>query len=455
MWDEVDEETGEAREEELRSNYWKSMLARNSTTSRFMRTRESAFLLVDPFIDAGNKRSSLLLQNEMVDMGQKLPATSAGRELFSKMGDLVRQREDLLRRIRDEMRRTDGDKTTLEPLQQEHQRLRINLEATLDEMRRLKLPLGHRLLNMTNKFFSTRFLAIKDIILSLRSSSNSHSPGQSMALESKIPHEIDTATLEDGKDSKRTGFESQVAHPNTNKEHTQVDVVLKNSQNETASTESEKPHQIDPATPGDGKVPKHIGSEYHLSTNEEHTRGAVVLKNTQNETASTEFEKPHQIDTATHRNVPKPTGAESQVAHPNTNKEHTWDGAVLKNSQNETASTEFEKPHLIDTATPGDGKVPKRTGAESQVAHPNTNKEHTWGGAVLKNSQNETASTEFEKPHQIDTATPGDGKDRKRTGAEFQGAHPSTNEEHSQANAMLKSYKPLPSLPERPIKTSL
>jgi hypothetical protein len=57
MWDEVDDETGETREEELRSKYWRPMLDRNSTTSRFMRTRESAIALIDPLIDAANKRS--------------------------------------------------------------------------------------------------------------------------------------------------------------------------------------------------------------------------------------------------------------------------------------------------------------------------------------------------------------------------------------------------------------
>ena len=104
MWDEVDEETGRTREQELQSNYWQSMIERNSTTSRFMGSRESALGLIEPLIDAANEKSSLLLQQEMVDMRQKLPATSAGLKLFSEMEVLVRRREDLLERTRNELR---------------------------------------------------------------------------------------------------------------------------------------------------------------------------------------------------------------------------------------------------------------------------------------------------------------------------------------------------------------
>ncbi|KAF8805168.1 hypothetical protein BYT27DRAFT_7192832 [Phlegmacium glaucopus] len=152
MWDDIDNATGAAREEELKSKYWRAMLDRNSTTGRFLRTRESAFALIDPLIDAANTRSSVLLQQEMVDMRKKLPATSAGQKLFSEMEHLVMKREELLQRIRNEMKHADGDKMALEPLREEHEKLKVNLESTVNEMRRLKLPLGQRLVKMTENF---------------------------------------------------------------------------------------------------------------------------------------------------------------------------------------------------------------------------------------------------------------------------------------------------------------
>ena len=155
MWDQVTEEEGEEREKEVKSTYWKTMLDRSSTTSRFMGTRESALTVIDPLIDAAIERSSALLQKKLVDMGKKLPSTSAGRKLVSEMEVLVGKRQDLLRRMRTEINRTDGDNTTLEALQEEYQRLQNSLEAIVNEMRRLRLPLGHRLLSITDKSFSS------------------------------------------------------------------------------------------------------------------------------------------------------------------------------------------------------------------------------------------------------------------------------------------------------------
>jgi len=148
MWDDVDEEAGKTREEDLQSNYWKSMLDRNSTTSRFTQTRESAYTVIDPLIEAANERSSDLLQKELMDMRRKLPSISDERvRVCEEMKGLVGQRQDLLRRIRNEVKRTDGNKM-IEHLEEEHQELLTTLKAMVNEMRRLKLPLGRHLLNM-------------------------------------------------------------------------------------------------------------------------------------------------------------------------------------------------------------------------------------------------------------------------------------------------------------------
>ena len=160
MWDEVDQETGETREGDLRSTYWQPMLQRNSTTNRFRRTRESAFTVIDPLIDIVNIRISALLQQELADMRKKLSSTSrsAGQELLAEMEILLRQREDLLRRIRNEVKRGTGDQMMVwESLQDEYQKLKINMETTVNDMRRLKIPLGKRLVKMTDKFFSSNF----------------------------------------------------------------------------------------------------------------------------------------------------------------------------------------------------------------------------------------------------------------------------------------------------------
>ena len=154
MWDEVDEATGKMEEERMKTKYWNKMLERRSTTGRFMGTYESALQLLQPLIDAANfKRSSLLLQCEMVDMGKQLTETSAGRRLFTKVQHIVSQRQDVIQKIQNEMRRPVKERASLQPLQEEHQKLSQSLESTVEEMRKLNLPVALRFLETSEKWF--------------------------------------------------------------------------------------------------------------------------------------------------------------------------------------------------------------------------------------------------------------------------------------------------------------
>ncbi|KAF8159706.1 P-loop containing nucleoside triphosphate hydrolase protein [Crassisporium funariophilum] len=153
MWDEVDIETGIARERELAEKYWAGMLKCGTTMGRFTGTRESAFSLLAPLIDTANERQRVLLQEEMVDMHKMLRATSAGQSLFSKMESLVRHRQEVLVKIRDEMRRASGDSATIMALMAEYMQLKVKLDTALSDMEAMKLPVGQRLLRSITRIF--------------------------------------------------------------------------------------------------------------------------------------------------------------------------------------------------------------------------------------------------------------------------------------------------------------
>jgi hypothetical protein len=162
MWDEVDEATGIMEEEKMKTKYWNKMLECGSTTGRFMGTYESALQLLQPLIDAANfKRSSLLLQYEMVDMGKQLTETSAGRHLFIKVRHIISQRHDVIQRIQIEMRRPVGDRTSLQPLHEEHQKLSQSLESTVEELRALNLPVVLRFLETSERWLLDMLLVLK------------------------------------------------------------------------------------------------------------------------------------------------------------------------------------------------------------------------------------------------------------------------------------------------------
>jgi len=146
MWDEVDEETGATREEELKGIYWKAMIDRHSSTGRFVGTRDSAFRLIAPFLDDANTRNKLLLQKELVDLDLRLSETHAGRKLRSEIKQLAKQQQELLHEIREEFKRPNNA-TSLQSLMEEYEELKKTSDSLLAQMADLQVPLGRQLMN--------------------------------------------------------------------------------------------------------------------------------------------------------------------------------------------------------------------------------------------------------------------------------------------------------------------
>ena len=99
MWDEVETDVGERREEQLRTDYWKAMIERGSSVQRFYQDQKSAFVVLAPIIEEVNSRSALLLQKEVVDLGLRLNQTTMGRELYSDIGELVSRHQKCMERM--------------------------------------------------------------------------------------------------------------------------------------------------------------------------------------------------------------------------------------------------------------------------------------------------------------------------------------------------------------------
>jgi len=79
MWDEVSEHAGSKREDDLRANFWDSMVTCGARMARFGDTYQSAWEIVDQLIGF---RRPLQIQTEMVDEGKPLARTAAGSALF-------------------------------------------------------------------------------------------------------------------------------------------------------------------------------------------------------------------------------------------------------------------------------------------------------------------------------------------------------------------------------------
>ena len=82
MWNEVSQDEGRRREEELQSYFWHSMIELGSTTHRFDLTEESAWDIINTIsVSPPDERRPLQIQREMVDENKPLVKTSAGKSM--------------------------------------------------------------------------------------------------------------------------------------------------------------------------------------------------------------------------------------------------------------------------------------------------------------------------------------------------------------------------------------
>ena len=147
MWDEVDLEIGEQREKELREIYWKSMIDRGSTVKRFLSTPASAFDLLRPMLSRANDIQTLRLQEEVADLGTKLRETDAGRMLAIQVEELVTKQQKLLRAMRDDLLDPKLIPDQLKRLMQDYQEVSGRLQRVTEDVRRLNISVGKRVIN--------------------------------------------------------------------------------------------------------------------------------------------------------------------------------------------------------------------------------------------------------------------------------------------------------------------
>ncbi|KAI6040115.1 hypothetical protein EDC04DRAFT_1566727 [Pisolithus marmoratus] len=118
MWDEVAEEVGSAREKELQSDFWRSMISLGSTIHRFDGTMESAWKIINSLSVAPPvQRRPLQIQREMVDEHVPLHRTAAGRAVVATFTSLMSGVKGIFKRLRNHSRRS------LSPISQDSESL--------------------------------------------------------------------------------------------------------------------------------------------------------------------------------------------------------------------------------------------------------------------------------------------------------------------------------------------
>ena len=139
MWDEVDPNIGERRLEELRRDYWKSMIMQGAQVVRCRNDDDPPNKIIQRILvqEAAREPEAVLLREGMADLKKQLKETETVQELYSQLEKLVEKQLMLLQKIGKE-RKAASDPSVLAGLQAEYNDLRVQIDDRLRQMQELK-----------------------------------------------------------------------------------------------------------------------------------------------------------------------------------------------------------------------------------------------------------------------------------------------------------------------------
>ncbi|KAF6824170.1 hypothetical protein CPLU01_11017 [Colletotrichum plurivorum] len=186
MWEDVKEEQGNKREEELkkRPEFWGEMINKGSTVFRHQNTQESALNLVKYFLEKppGEATTILDLQREMVDQGRSLDQTGAGQEVDEGLAKERESQKSHLETLQKELeearasnnkemvceieKKRDRTQAKMAHIVRQREDLKINLDC-LWEAKVAKLEAAHRaqlaeMVSIRNKEMGQHELSLRE-----------------------------------------------------------------------------------------------------------------------------------------------------------------------------------------------------------------------------------------------------------------------------------------------------
>ncbi|PPR03423.1 hypothetical protein CVT24_012692 [Panaeolus cyanescens] len=99
MWDELKEEIAVEREKHLKSVYWNQLIQHGARTARHDATAASCRRIVDLILKAPRNKTTLLIQNEMVDKQLPFHSTSVAATLKKRLLEVISSLAALIRTL--------------------------------------------------------------------------------------------------------------------------------------------------------------------------------------------------------------------------------------------------------------------------------------------------------------------------------------------------------------------
>ena len=131
MWGDVTQDVGEARENELTTNFFKPVLDKGAQLARHHNTAQSAHDIIRRIMR--NRPIPLQIQRELVDEHKDIIDTAAGEVINKELNEQIRRHQAELKTVQEEMMKAlkEKDEETRQELEEETRKL----QEQMDRMR--------------------------------------------------------------------------------------------------------------------------------------------------------------------------------------------------------------------------------------------------------------------------------------------------------------------------------
>ena len=153
MWDKAkDQGLAASRETQLKRDFWSKLLEEGAVAKRFDNTETCAWNVVRELMELGTDGDELLLQEELVEQRMRLNETEAGKVLYSRFQKLLAEQKKTLKELADEAK-LQNDPALAKSLQEEYDKINIQLQQTFDEIKEMKISFGRRIIRGFRRLF--------------------------------------------------------------------------------------------------------------------------------------------------------------------------------------------------------------------------------------------------------------------------------------------------------------
>ena len=138
------------RERQLFDKYWKTMISHGASTARFLNSANSAWKIIELILKQ-HETEVLLLQEELVDLKRALKETQAGKTLYSDLQWLLAVQRATILSLVEQAQKQSTNPQLAHRLEVKFKRIQQDSQKTFNDIKRLEIPLGKRLLLLVSK----------------------------------------------------------------------------------------------------------------------------------------------------------------------------------------------------------------------------------------------------------------------------------------------------------------